>query len=41
MQGSGAGSCRKGCCAGFWRVVNSVQCLKGRATTCHPWMQSP
>lgn len=30
MQVSGAGSCRKGCCAGFWRVVNSVQCLKWR-----------
>lgn len=30
MQGSGAGSWRKGCCAGFWRVVNSVQCLKGQ-----------
>lgn len=30
MQGSGAGSCGGVLVRGFWRVVNSVQCLKGQ-----------
>lgn len=30
MRGSGPGSCGGVLVRGFWRVVNSVQCLKGR-----------